>query len=410
MSQAATLSTDRDAPPAGDVPGLTLTKQQVLARQSYKWRQYPQGVIAACVADMDLRTAPAVEAALADIIDRVDFTYPLRDGRKADRAVAAAFAARMRRLYGWEAAPEQVLALPDLVQGTFAAVMAYSDPGDGVIVQVPNYAPFREAIEGTGRRLIALEMECGARGYWFDLDKLAAKVDARTKVLILCNPHNPTGRVFTRAELEGVLAFAERHDLIVVSDEIHAELLYPGVSHLPFASLSPAAAARTVTLNSATKCFNIAGLRCAVAHFGTAALQERFHARIPVRLTGAVNNFGIDATLAAWNEGQAWLDEVCAHLLAMRDHLVDVLRRELPAIRFHVPEATYLLWMDCSALELGQPAASFFLEHARVALSPGEIFDPRAAHYARLNFATSRPILDEMLDRMIAAVRKHRHD
>lgn len=387
--------------------GLVLSLDQVLARQSFKWRQYAPGVLAACVADMDLGTAPAVRAALAQVLQRVDFTYPLRDGRKADRAVARAFASRMHRLYGWAAEAEQALVLPDLVQATFAAVMAFSDPGDGVVVQVPHYAPFREAVEGTGRRLVPLAMRAGPDGHYFDFDALERAVDARTRVLILCNPHNPTGRVATRAELEAVLAFAERHGLVVVSDEIHADLVYPGARHLPFAALSAAAAARTVTLNSATKSFNIAGLRCAVAHFGTAALQARFHARVPARLTGAVNNLGIDATVAAWDDGQPWLDAVLAHLLAMRDHLVETLRRELPAIRFHVPQGTYLLWMDCAALELERPAADFFLQHARVALSPGEVFDARAPHCVRLNFATSRPILDDILERMIAAVRAH---
>ena len=389
-------------------PALTLTMAQVMARQSYKWRQYPDGVIAACVADMDLRTAPAVEAALADALTRVDVTYPLRDGRKADRAVAAAYSARMQTLYGWQPAPEQVLVLPDLVQASVAAILAYSDPGDGVIVQVPCYAPFREAVESTGRRFIGLDMECTADSYVFDLARLEAQVDARTRMFILCNPHNPTGRVFTRAELEAVLDFAQRHQLIVVSDEIHADLLYPGAQHLPFAALGDAAAALAVTLNSATKSFNIAGLRCAVVHFGSEDLMTRFHARIPPRLTGAVNNFGIDATLAAWNDSAPWLDAVRAHLLEMRSHLVATLRRELPAIRFHVPQATYLLWMDCSALELGMPAFDFFFNNARVALSPGQIFDARSEHCVRLNFATSRPILDDMLDRMIKAVRVRR--
>ena len=393
--------------PATLQDGLALSLDQLLARQSFKWRQYQPGVLAACVADMDLGTAPAVQAALAQVLQRVDFTYPLRDGRKADRAVAHAFAARMRRLYGWQAEADQVLVLPDLVQATFAAVMAFTDPGDGVIVQVPHYAPFREAVEGTGRRLIPLEMRAGADGYQLDLERLAHAIDARTRVLILCNPHNPTGRVLSRAELDSVLAFAERHALIVVSDEIHADLVYPGARHLPFASLSDAAAARTVTLNSATKSFNIAGLRCAVAHFGTPELQRRFHARLPARLTGAVNNLGVDATVAAWNEGQPWLDAVLAHLLAMRDYASDILRRELPAIRFHVPQGTYLLWLDCAALELDQPAADFFLQHAKVALSPGEVFDARAPHCARLNFATSQPLLAEILDRMVMAVRAH---
>ena len=386
---------------------FTLNEAQLLARNSYKWRQYPRGVIAACVADMDLRSAPAVEAALADALQRADYTYPLRDGRKADRAVAAAFEERMQQLYGWHAPQERTLVLPDLVQAVYATIMAFSEPGDGVIVQVPNYAPFREAIETTGRRLVALDMVSGDDGYTFDLSQLEGQMDGRTRILILCNPHNPTGRVCTPCELQALYDFAERHELIVVSDEIHADLVWPGAQHLPFAAQSEAAAARTVTLNAATKSFNIAGLRCAVAHFGTAALQERFHARIPFRLTGAVNNLGIDATLAAWQDGQGWLDAVRLHLLQMRDHAAATLRRELPAIRFHVPEATYLLWLDCGALQLGRPAFDFFFEQARVALSPGQAFDARMPHCVRLNFATSRPILDQMLERMIGAVRAY---
>lgn len=388
---------------------LTMSPVQLRARQSYKWRRYPDDVIAACVADMDLGTAPQVSAALARTLDNVDFTYPLRDGRKAERAVAAAFARRMRRLYDWNADPDLAVVLPDLVQATCAAVLAFSDPGDGVVVHVPCYAPFREVSAGLGRRLHALPMLPAAGGATFDLAALAPPADARTRLLILCNPHNPTGRVFTRAELEDVLAFAVRHDLVVVADEIHADLVYPGAVHLPFAALGPAAASRTVTLNSATKSFNIAGLRCAVAHFGSAALLQRFHARIPMRLTGAVGSPGIDATVAAWDGGDAWLDAARDHLLAMRDHAVAVLRAALPALRFEAPQATYLLWLDWGAFDLGQPAAAFFLEHARVALGAGEEFDPALPHWARLNFATSQAILDAMLTRMIAALHARTH-
>lgn len=391
-----------------DGGGFLLTKDQLLARRSWKWQQYPDGVLPACVADMDFSTAPAVQAAIASCLERVDFTYPLRDGRKAEWTVADAFAARMRTRYGWDAPAQNALVLSDLVQATFAAIMAFSGSGDGVVVQVPHYAPFHEAIEATGRRLVALPMTSTADGWVSDLDALARAVDARTRVLVLCNPHNPTGRVFTRAELEDLLAFAERHDLIVVSDEIHADLVYPGARHQSFAALSPQAAARTVTLYSATKSFNTAGLRCAVAHFGTAELKARFHARIPQRLTGAVSNMDIDATVAAWSEGDAWLDTVRAHLLAMRDHAAATLARELPQVRFHLPQATYLMWLDCSDLDLGMSAYDFFFQHARVALTPGHVFDARARHAVRLNFATSKTILDELLGRMVDAVRAHR--
>jgi cystathionine beta-lyase len=387
---------------------FTLSKRDLLTRQSYKWRLYPAGVIAACVAEMDFSIAPEIQAVIQHGVDVFDYTYPLRDGRKADRLVATAFAARMEAVCGWEIEAEQVLVLADLVQATYASILAFSDPGDGVILQVPNYPPFREAIEVTGRRLIPLEMERTADNYLFDLAKLENLIDERTKIFVLCNPQNPTGRVFTRVELEAVVAFAEKHDLIIVSDEIHCDLIYPGTRHLPIAKLSPAAAARTITLNSATKSFNIPGLRCAVAHFGTEALMQRYHTRIPARLTGSVNNIGIDATVAAWAKGQPWLDSVQDHLLAMRNYVTATLRREIPGIRFRVPEATYLLWLDCTDLEIEGTAFNFFLEHARIGFSPGEAFHPNGAKFVRLNFATSKSIVDEMLDRMITAVRSRR--
>ena len=387
-------------------PDFTLTQAQLLARQSYKWGQYPPGVIAACVADMDFRVPPEVHAAIRRGVDDFAYSYPMRSAGRADLVVASAFAARMKSAFGWEVDAGQVLVLADLVQATYATILAFSDPGDGVILQLPSYPPFREAIQSTGRRLIPLDMEWTAEGHVFDLGKLERAIDSRTKILLLCNPQNPTGRVFTRSELEGVVAFAEKHDLVIVSDEIHADLVYPGHRHLPVAALSAAAAARTVTLNSATKSFNIPGLRCAAACFGTPELMQRFHARIPPRLTGSVNSFGIDATVAAWTHGQPWLDAVMNHLLAMRDRVTDTLRGEIPGIRFHVPQATYLLWMDCTGLDLREPAFDFFLREARVGFSPGLAFHPDAARFVRMNFASSQSIVDEMLERVIHAVRQ----
>jgi len=301
-----------------------------------------------------------------------------------------------------------VLVLADLVQATYASILAFSEPGDGVIVQVPSYPPIREAVESTGRRLIPFELKRSADSYIFDVDELAELIDARTRIFVLCNPQNPTGRVFSRAELAAVVALAEKHDLLIVSDEVHSDLVYPGERHIPIAALSAAAAARTITLNSATKSFNIPGLRCAAACFGSEALMQRFHERIPVRLTGAVNTIGIDATVAAWTRGQPWLDAVLEHLLSMRDYVTETLHREIPDINFLTPEATYLLWMDCSALDLPGSAYEFFLKRARVGFYGGEHFHPPATQFVRMNFATSKVILDEVLERMIGAVREHR--
>jgi cystathionine beta-lyase len=294
----------------------------------------------------------------------------------------------------------------DLVQGTYAPILAFSDPGDGVILQTPNYPPFRDAIATTERKLIALPMRDTGSRYAFDLTELKSQVEKDTRIFVLCNPQNPTGRVFGRDELMDIARFAIAHDLIVISDEIHSDLVYPGHQHIPFASLGADIAARTVTLNSATKSFNIPGLRCALIAFGTEELRARFHRRIPFKLTGQGNIIGVDATVAAWSECQPWLDAVMAHLLKARNRITDVLAAEAPEIHVHAPEATYLAWLDCRKIKLPASAFQFFLDHARIGFSAGETFDPNCAQFVRFNFATSMPILDQILDRVVSATRQ----
>jgi len=378
------------------------------ARRNNKWHLHPDDVIPAFVAEMDFAVAPPIRAAVEKIVAQQDYGYPKRNGERAEGDVADAFARHMRRRFDWDTSADQAICVADLVQGTFATVLAFSDPGDGVILQVPNYPPFREAITATDRKLIPLWMrDTGAR-FTHDLTELKGAVDSRTKVFLLCSPQNPTGRVFGRDELEAIGRFAIEHDLIIVSDEIHADLVYPPLQHIPIAALSPAIAARTVTLTSATKSFNIPGLRCGVMHFGTPELMARFYKRMPHRLMGQLNITGIDATIAAWEEGQPWLDAVLAHLATSRDRVIDVLAKEIPAIRVIKPEATYLAWLNCEKLDLRSSAYDFFLEHAKVGFSAGETFEPDHTQFVRLNFATSTKILDAILERMVAAVRQNR--
>ncbi|MET4385383.1 cystathionine beta-lyase [Bradyrhizobium sp. F1.4.3] len=384
-----------------------LSQSALRARRNAKWNQYDSDVLPAFVADMDFSVAAPIQAAIERIVRDGDYGYPLRDGQKSDRLVAAAFANRMKSRYGWELSPDLVLPLADLVQGTYAPILAFSDPGDSVVLQVPNYPPFRDAISTTERRLLTLPMRDNGSRHVFDIDELAALVDQRTRIFVLCNPQNPTGRVFSRDELLSLARFVIDHDLIVISDEIHSDLVYPGYQHIPFASLGPDIAARTVTLNSATKSFNIPGLRCAVIAFGSDDLRKRFHNRIPLRLTGQANVIGADATVAAWTEGQPWLDAVMDHLHKARNRVVDVLAAEVPEIRFHAPEATYLAWLDCRELRLSAAAFQFFLNKARLGFSAGETFDPGCSQFVRLNFATSMPILDQILDRIVGAARQN---
>jgi cysteine-S-conjugate beta-lyase len=386
-------------------PNFTLPRDLLHSRQGAKWNRHGKDVIPAWVADMDFLPAPAIQQAIEHLTKVQDYGYPQRAGDRAEFAVSRAFAARMKNRFGWSPDPALIQPVADLVQGTYSSILAFSDPGDGVILQIPSYPPFRESILDTGRRLISHQVRYDGERIDMNIDALEKLVDDRTKIILLCSPHNPTGHVYRRAELEAIADIAIRHDLIVLSDEIHCDLVYPGNTHIPFASLGPEIAARTVTLNSATKSFNIPGLRCALLHFGSAALRDRFHTRVPKRVLGSPGIFGIDATVAAWEGGQPWLDAVVAHLLTARDHIADVIAKELPMLRFYKPEATYLSWIDCSGLQLPTTAFKFFHEKAKIGFSAGETFDPLCPNFVRFNFGTSIEIIDEILGRMIAAAR-----
>jgi cysteine-S-conjugate beta-lyase len=370
------------------------------SRRTNKWHKFADDVLPAWVADMDFGVAPPIAEALARLARNQEYGYAAREG-----ALAAAFARRMQHRFGWTVDPADAHPIGDLVQASFSSVMAFSEPGDAVLLQLPSYPPFMRAIEDTGRRLIANHMRDNGTRWVLDLDAYEAAPDPRTRVLIFCHPQNPTGRAFTRTELEQVAEFAIRHDLTVVSDEIHADIVYPGNTHIPLASLSREIAARTITITSATKSFNIPSLRCAVMYFGAPALKEQFFSRIPSRLLGSPGVTGVDATIAAWDEGQPWLDEILVQLKSNRDWLAQTIGSELPGVMMRLPEATYLAWLDCSALTLPCPAGQFFLDRARVGLNFGETFGAPYANFARLNFATPAPVLREIIGRMAKAVR-----
>jgi cystathionine beta-lyase len=369
-------------------------------RRTNKWHKFPSDVLPAWVADMDFGVAPSIAAAMTRLTQNQEYGYAAREG-----VLAAAFVRRMERRFGWHTDPADTFAIGDLVQASFSSVMAFSEPGDAILLQLPSYPPFMRAIEDTGRRLIANEMRDDGSRWMLDLAAYEAGPDPRLRMLIFCHPQNPTGRAFSRTELETVAEFAIRHDLVVVSDEIHADIVYPGNTHIPLASLHPEIAARTITITSATKSFNIPALRCAVMHFGAPSLKERFFNRIPSRLLGSPGVTGVDATVAAWDDGQPWLDEILAQLRANRDWLASTVATELPGVTMRVPEATYLAWLDCRALRLPCSSGQFFLDHARVGLNFGETFGAQYAGYARLNFASPAPVLRQIVTRMVDAVR-----
>ena len=372
-----------------------LTESELRARGAGKWRKYPADVLPAYVAEMDFKVAPAIQSALRRFTDRQDYGYGLESDFEG---LYGAFARWMSRRHGWTLDPAMTIATADVVQGLVAAVVAFSSPGDGVIVQTPIYPPFLRVVEWTGRRLVENPLRLEGR---FTIDLAGLRhVAADASAILLCNPHNPTGRVFTSDELAGIAAIADEHDLVIVSDEIHADLAFPPAKHIPMEVIAPS---RTVTLTSATKSFNIPGTRAAVCHFGSAALKDRFDAVIAEHLLGRPSRFGVDATIAAWTDSEDWLDETMRYLAANRD-LVTRWAASRPQVGYHAPEGTFLAWFDCRALLLPGSPFDFFLDAARVALGSGREFGSPGEGHVRLNFATSKDILDEVLARMSHAI------
>lgn len=362
-----------------------------------KWSRYPDDVMPAWVADMDLEPAPAIVDAVRVLADRGDFGYNFAAAAKLPHA----FSEWQERRHGWRPEPSRVRVFCDVMQAVEAALWLYTEPGDGVVIFTPVYHVFFPAITSGGRRVVECPLD--PVGWRIDPERLEGAIDATTRVILLCSPHNPTGCVWAREELSAIADIAERHDLLVVSDEIWSDLVYPGCRHIPTASLSEQTAARTVTVSAASKAFNIAGLHCACAHIGHDGIWDALGA-LPRHLLGAVGSPGAEATLAAWTAGEPWLEEVRAHLMAQRDHLAARLAAELPAVRFDPPEATYLAWLDFGETGLGDDPAKELRHTAKVTLSHGHEFGSGGAGFARLNFATSREILDEIVDRIVAAL------
>ena len=364
-----------------------------------KWQRYDSGVLPLWVADMDFLSPEPVIEALRERVEHGIFGYPTEPPQLRPVVVE-----RLQRLYGWQVEPESLVFVPGVVSGFNLACQALCEPGDGLLIQTPVYGPILAASEHARMQRQAMELTRDDGGcYTIDLDLMERTTDGSTRMFLFCNPHNPVGRVFTREELEGMAAICERHDLLICSDEIHAELLFGANRHIPIASLSEELARRTVTLLAPSKTFNIAGLHCSVAVIPDADMRQRFQAARRGIMPG-VTIFGYVAALAAYRDGQPWLDAMLDYLECNRDLVTTYVNEELPGLRTWSPEGTYLSWIDCRAAELPPSPEAFFLHEAQVALNPGTDFGPTGAGFVRLNFACCREVLQEALERMRAAM------
>ncbi len=349
---------------------------------------------------MDFPIAPAIRDRLIDAA-RTDVGYP--DWPAIARSsLPERFAERMATRFGWAPSVDRLHEFGDVMQGVSVAIEHLTRPGDGIVLHAPAYHPFLETITAAGRRIVPVPAELVDGRWRFDHDELAVTLrDAgpdAARLLLLCHPHNPLGHVFTRAELEQLAEISSRHDLAVISDEIHAELVHPPNGHVPFAALGDEVAARTVTVTSASKAFNLAGLRWAILHAGHDALQSALDALTP-HYFGAPNLMGVAATEAAWSDGDEWQRAVASRLDVNRTRLTTLLAEHLPGVGYAVPDATYFAWLDFRSLGLGDDPSTTLRERG-VELTAGPRFGPQGAGFARLNFATSAGVLDEIVRTM----------
>ena len=368
-------------------------------RGTAKWTYFDADVIAAWVAEMDFPTAPPVLAAIRDAVERQEFGYPSREG---DTGLPEALAGWASSSYGWDVDPQRVHILPDVLRGVELAIEFFSAAGSPVILPTPAYMPFFEVPRVVNRRIVEVPLAVEDGRYSLDLDGIDRAFADGAGVLILCQPYNPLGRAFSRKELEDLSVVVARHGGRVVSDEIHAPLTYEQ-THIPYASVNGDAAAHTVTVTSASKAWNLPGLKCAQVITSNDADEEVWRG-ISMMKTHGASTIGIRANVAAFEEGGAWLAEAMSYLDGNRRLIGELLDQHLPEIGYRMPEATYFAWLDCRPLRLDVEPGEFFLEHARVATSPGPPFGELAKGFVRFNFATSRSILEQAVKAMATAV------
>ncbi len=369
--------------------------------ESIKWHYFDEDVLPMWVADMDFVSPQPVIQALQERVAQGVFGYA---GELP--GLREVIIERMQRLYQWQIAAQDLVFVPGVVTGFNVAAQAFVGSGEGLLIQPPVYMPFLS----TARNVDGLSQEAllSARvdGYYhFDADAFEAAITDQTRLFLLCNPHNPVGRVYKRQELETLAEICLRHNLLVCSDEIHCDLVFSGQRHIPIASLNPEIAQNTITLMAPSKTFNIAGLSFSFAVIQNPALRKQF-LKGQKGLVHGVNLLGLVAAKAAYQEGQEWLDQLLVYLQGNRDYLYQFVNEQLPGVKMFCPEGTYLAWLDCREAGIPGRACEFFIEKARVALNEGEAFGRGGEGFVRLNFGCPRAMLEEALLRMQRALRQ----
>ncbi len=368
---------------------------------SIKWNLYDKDVLPLWIADMDFLTAPVVLDALRERVEHGIFGYVVEPVELREILVE-----RLRRLYAWDVSPDAFVFLPSVVCGFNLVHQSVTKRGDGVLLQPPVYFPIRIAPRNSRATAQPVPLARTAAGrYEIDVAAVEAAVTKKTKMFMLCNPHNPVGRNYSEQELAGLGDLCVRHRITICADEIHGDFVYDGARHVPIASLSPEIEAQTVTLIAPSKSFNIAGLHSAIAIIPNKELREKV-IQAKRGLVPNVSIFGYVGMLAAYRDGEEWFARLFSYIERNRDFVRDFVASEMPGISCGPMEATYLAWLDCREAGLPGDPYEFFLREARVAVNPGPIFGQQGEGFVRLNFACPRSTLAEGLTRMRDALRR----
>jgi len=367
--------------------------------ESIKWNRYNADVLPMWVADMDFLCPPAVVEALQARVDHGIFGYAGEPPELREIIVD-----RLKRRYDWTIQPDWIVYPPNVVVGFHLAAHAVCQPGDGVAAHTPVYFPILLVPPNVRLEARLSEMTRDALGrYTIDFDAFESSLDKRSRLFILCNPHNPIGRIYTREELEHVAEICLRHDLVICSDEIHADFTYDNRKHIPIASLSQEVAERTITVFSPAKSFNVAGISFSFAVIPNDALRERYE-QAKQGLVSHPGVFGCTMAMAALRDSDAWFAELLGYLQSNRDAAAEFVDERITGLRMTPLEGTYLAWLDCRNLRLDVPPSEFFLDKAKVATVDGAIFGAGGDGFARLNLACPRKRLLEALERMRKAI------
>ena len=373
-----------------------ITPEQLHAAGSMKWSLFP-GTIGAWVAESDLGTAPAVTSALHAAIDAGQFGYlPRPIAAEMGRATAE----WMRDRFAWDVDAARIQALPDVITGLVVAMEHFSRPGSAVIVPTPAYMPFLQVPGRHGRAVVEVPNALREDGReTLDLAGIEAALAEGAGLVVLCNPLNPGGRVFERGELAALSEVVERHGARVFADEVHAPIVFGDARHVPYASVSPVASAHSITVTSASKAWNLPGLKAAQLILTNDADAELWAGLGPFASHGA-STLGVIANTVAYREGRDWLDATVAYYDANRRLLAELLAERLPEVGYTPPEGTYIAWLDVSRLGLGDEPAVTLQKRAKLSVTDGRACGGAGVGHVRLILATPRPILEQIVDRL----------